>query len=72
MPGASSHDDLNDTNVEPSAAPAGYAAKVDGPIRRRSSSRNSEDLPNGERAVRLLPYCLEVFSVFFCLGRKFT
>lgn len=50
MPNSTGHDGLNDTNVEPSAAPsARYVAKVDGPSR-SSSSRQREERPCAAKA----------------------
>ena len=55
IPDATSHDGLNPTNVEPSAAPSAskyyVAASVDGPAKKGSSSgrKKSEELPHGER-----------------------
>lgn len=67
---ATRHDALNNTNVEPSAAPsASYGAQVDGPPRKSSSNRKKEDLPSGERETeRAIPVCL--LSCWLLCGKE--
>lgn len=71
MSDASRHDALNDTNVEPSAAPsaARHVAKVGVPAKKSATSRKREELPHGERAILAFDAILLMCGNSVVLGR---